>query len=750
MARDGVNGESLISCAQMRRFLVVSIFCPLALACADPRAPSSPAPPVLRDPMVVAVDGASPANGFDGSGSLFLGEGWGRPEGGGDDQDWGAMAWVVGREAAVHLFLPPDPKMDFFARCLPYPWAAGSPEQTMELVLGQRVLGRVKLVGDWQDIRIPLPDGLTRGQLLDLRLRFAHALKPRDRGEGEDARSLAAAFTQIAVVPRVVADPKPFLAAYSYDAETGRVVLPAGGGLRLPLPPASRVRLRLHDLRADCGDCRLSLELSEPGQASRPIPSQGGEAEFDTAPRGISSLWLRAFPQGPGTLEFLLAGDSVEVRRSTARGDENGPPHVFLYLIDTLREDVLASHGGRPELAPRMNAFAGEAVTYMDARAPSSWTLPSVASLLTGLYPDRHGVMTGKLLFEERMPSLQRLLGERGYRTVGISQSFVVSSAFGLNAGFGGFYLDDQLNGVQLRSQEARSLLAGWLGQQDGGSPLFAYLHTVDPHSPYSPPLRFREGLRTRTALPPQEEGLPQMVEAKGKVSDAAEIAHLRALYDAEARYADQEFGRFLDLLRWLGLYDHSFVILASDHGEEFAEHGGLEHGNTLFEEVLRIPLIVKYPGGRWAGQRIGGAVSLVDVAPTVLAELSPPVEADFDGSPLPGPETARRRDHPVYFEIAPIWEPDSSYPRIDLRGMVSGGVKCIEDRAASRLQAFALAADPAERQALPSQDAGMERCRRLLEGWSRARERQVREQRSRRTASPESRERLKALGYVK
>jgi arylsulfatase A-like enzyme len=712
----------------MRPFLALPLV--LALACAGPQAPTSPAPPVLRDPMVVAVDGSSPGNGFDGSGSLFLGEGWGRPEGSGDDKDWGAMAWVIGREAAVHLFLPPDPRMDFFARCLPYPWAAGSPEQEMELVLGRRVLGRVKLVGDWQDVRIPLPDGLPKGKILDLRLRFAHALKPRDFDGGEDGRSLAAAFTLAAVVPRAVADPKPFLAAYSFAPETGRVVLPAGGGLRLPLPPASRVRLRLQDVRTHCQGCRLSLELS--------------------APRGISSLWLRATPQGPGTLEFLLAPDSLQVQRSAGRAAGEGNPNVFLYVIDTLRADVLASHGARPELTPRMNAFAGEAVTYMDARAPSSWTLPSVVSLLTGLYPDRHGVMEGKLQFDpERLPSLQRLLGERGYRTVGISQSFIVSSAYGLNAGFGGFYLDDQLNGLQLRSQEARSLLAGWLGQQDGGSPLFAYLHTVDPHSPYSPPPLFRESLRTRTTQPPQEEGLPQSVEARGKIKDAAEIAHLRALYDAEARYADQELGRFLDLLRWLGLYDHSFVILASDHGEEFAEHGGLEHGKTLFEEALRVPLIVKYPGGRWAGQRIGGAVSLVDVAPTVLASLLPPLKADLDGTPLPGPETARRRDRPAYFEIAPAWEPESSVPRIDLRGMVSGGVKCIEDRAASRLQAFALAADPAERRALPPQAAELERCRRLLEGWSRSRERQVREQRSRRRASPEAMERLKALGYV-
>ncbi|HEV2843584.1 MAG TPA: sulfatase, partial [Thermoanaerobaculia bacterium] len=325
---------------------------------------------------------------------------------------------------------------------------------------------------------------------------------------------------------------------------------------------------------------------------------------------------------------------------------------------------------------------------------------------------------------------LQGLLGERGYRTVGISQSFIVSSAYGLDAGFGGFYLNDQLNGLQLRSQDARSFLASWLSQQDGVSPVFAYVHTVDPHAPYA-------------------EGVPETLEAQGKISDSAAVAHLRSLYDTEVRYTDRELGRFLDLLKWLGLYERSFVILTSDHGEEFAEHGGLEHGKTLFEEVLRVPLIVKYPGGRWAGQRVGGAVSLVDVVPTVLAGLTPPLEADLDGKPLPGPETAQRRDQPVYFEVAPAWEPESSKPRVDLRGLVSGGVKCIEDRTAARLQAFALASDPAERQALPQESAEAAHCRQLLDGWSRTRERRVKEQRSRRRASPEALEHLKALGYV-
>ncbi|HET9209338.1 MAG TPA: sulfatase-like hydrolase/transferase, partial [Thermoanaerobaculia bacterium] len=234
-------------------------------------------------------------------------------------------------------------------------------------------------------------------------------------------------------------------------------------------------------------------------------------------------------------------------------------------------------------------------------------------------------------------------------------------------------------------------------------------------------------------------------------------VSYLRTLYEGEVHYADREFGRFLDLLKWLGLYDQSLVILVGDHGEEFAEHGGFEHGRTLFGEVLRVPLVVKYPGGRWAGERIDAPVDLVDVAPTVLAEAGGAETPGFDGRALPGPGSPRRHDNPVYFEVAPAHDSTGKEAPVDLRGLVVGDLKCIENRAgvdrdgrpAPRIQAFNLAADPGERRPFPQEAGETVRCRGLLEGWSRARARQVEEQRSRRTASPDTLEELRALGYI-
>ena len=743
---------------ELSRSVALSLSCCLVLACS----PDIEVPPALRDSMVVAVDGMAPGNGFEGLGSLFLGDGWGKPEGNGDPGDWGSMAWVIGHEAVVHLLLPPDQAVDFFARCLPYPWDAEAPLQTLELLAGDQVVGRVELVRDWQDVRLPLPEGLSRNQLIDLRLRFAHALKPPG-----DSRSLAAAFTQVAVIPRVVTDPKTFLAAHAFDAETGKVVLPASGGLRLPLPAASRVRLRLAGMGSSCRGCEVSVDLAEPGGALRPVKkkwrrvSQAIEVDVETGPRGVHSLWIRAsqsLSNPLGRVELVLEPIHVEARQGASPLSPS-LPHVFVYMIDTLRADELAPYGGKPELAPRMNGFAGEAVTYRKARSPSSWTLPSVVSLLTGLYSDRHGVMAGKQQYDPlRQPSLQQLLGERSYRTVGISHSFIISAAYGMEAGFGGFYFTNHLNGVQLRSQEARGLLALWLSRNADGSPVFAYLHTVDPHAPYAPPAGFREAAGPgKEGRPPLEEGLPDLLVAQGKAKDPAEIAHLRALYEGEVRYADLQFGRFVDLLKWLGLYDQSVVILVADHGEEFAEHGGFEHGKTLFEEVLRVPLIVKYPEGRWAGERVDTAVSLVDVAPTVLAETAGAPGPAFDGKVLPGPSAARRREQAIYFEVAPAHDPDVEKGRIDLRGLTLGDVKCIENRIGvdpegnpvPRLQAFDLSADPGERKPLSTEADETVRCRQVLESWSASRQRQAKEQRSRRLVAPETLEQLKSLGYM-
>jgi arylsulfatase A-like enzyme len=267
----------------------------------------------------------------------------------------------------------------------------------------------------------------------------------------------------------------------------------------------------------------------------------------------------------------------------------------------------------------------------------------------------------------------------------------------------------------------------------------------VDPHAPYSAPDAWAASGAGFGSFP---EGLPSVAAADGVAAGLPRIERLRELYHEEVRYADARFGEFLDALRWLGLYEDSLIVLTSDHGEEFGEHGGLEHGKTLFDESLRIPLVVRYPGGREAGAEEPRPVSLVDVAPTVLAAAGLSTPGNLDGSPLPTPR-ARAAARPLYTAVAPAQHHLSPLPRIDLQALRTADLKCIEDRGAGRYLVFDLDADPGERKPLAAESVGAQRCLGALRRWQLSRQ-AIPDDVPREEAGDEVMDRLRALGYVR
>lgn len=336
----------------------------------------------------------------------------------------------------------------------------------------------------------------------------------------------------------------------------------------------------------------------------------------------------------PGEVGVEFPDDFLEVLPGSDAGGSRRP-NVFFYLMDTVRADGLGVYGSPLPTSPRIDEFAKDSVVYQHAYASSSWTLPSVVSLLTGVNPYRHQVMTGSERFSDKnAPALSTLLSASGYQTVGISQSFVASSKFGIDTGFGHFYENDQLHSAVLGSQATRGYLLDWLyASQSPSQPFFAYIHTVDCHAPYTPPEGFRQFAdRSPGTLPVnQYDPLTFMREKFG--SRPAEVSHLRGLYDGEVRYTDSQFGKFVDMLKHLGIYENSMIVLVADHGEEFGEHGGFDHGRTMYGELLRVPLVIKYPHEERGGTVETLPVSLTDVTPTVLAVTATPyVEGVFDG----------------------------------------------------------------------------------------------------------------------
>ncbi|HSB60968.1 MAG TPA: sulfatase, partial [Vicinamibacteria bacterium] len=298
---------------------------------------------------------------------------------------------------------------------------------------------------------------------------------------------------------------------------------------------------------------------------------------------------------------------------------------VVIVSIDTLRADHLPVYGYAAGATPRLDALAREAVVFEDAYSHSPLTLPSHVSLFTGLLPLHHGVRDNiGFRLKPEAPTLASRLKAAGWRTGGAVSAFVLRGETGIGRGFE-FYEDalttrggeESLSAMQRDGALAVEALTAWLARP-GGVRALAFLHLYEPHSPHAPPERHR-----RHPLP----------------------------YDGEIAYADELLGRFLDALKAGGVYERALVAVTSDHGEGLGDHGEQEHGIFLYREALRVPLLLRLPGGARGGTRVAGAVGLADLAPTLLDLLGQP-RAGMDGASLrPALSSGRAEPRPVYAE---------------------------------------------------------------------------------------------------
>ena len=310
--------------------------------------------------------------------------------------------------------------------------------------------------------------------------------------------------------------------------------------------------------------------------------------------------------------------------------DRTPRPLVVVYLVDTLRADHLPLYGYARDTGPELSRFAKDAVVFDQAIASSSWTKPSVASLLTSLPPRDHGCLQFYTPLDPALVTLAERMRDHGYATGGVvANSLVMARDMHFDQGFSYFAAAPPPERAGEAVDDALEFLDARRGQ-----PVFLYVHTMDSHSPYLPPPPFDR----------KYEPHPEPGRAAAEPSDyrvPLDRDRIVAQYDGTVAYGDQEFGRFLRGLRERGLYDSALVVFVADHGEEFLDHRGWVHGHTLFDELVRVPLVVKYPGGRHAGRRVAGQVQLVDVLPTILSSqgmvpavgiAGHPLEESFDG----------------------------------------------------------------------------------------------------------------------
>ena len=717
---------------------------------------------LLFDPLVASTDLSAPFTLFDGAaGSLLLGEGWSplRQHDVGSES-WHS-SWVVGRTAELSFQGPVGPEVDLWGWCEPFTWPT-APEQKLTVILNGEPAGSTVLPRGWSELRVPLSIP-PAGALNVLRLELAYDQEPRLVRESGDSRRLSVRCRSLGVIPRSTRDPGWYVHALARAPlpEHREIRLPPGGSYSVLVGPHRRYRLLLGPVESECADCRLTISTTTshgPDRllwAGRPADASSRRIGFRTDPVAVGRLELEVLSPLEGTdrgeTTLTLSANALRWKERLRLLPRAEPTNVFVYVVDTLRADALQAYGGRDGASPRSLELARDSVVYEEAWSASSWTLPATVSLLTGLYPSAHGVMKGDVKLAEGTPTLPRLLRAEGYDTIGVSHSYVVSDRFGAADGFETFVLSDQLHGWTLASQmAARTLFQRLETRPSPDSPVMAYLHTVDTHAPYAPPECCRSwAVENPGSLDPRDY-LPHLFIQRGLGERPDEVAHLRGLYQGAVQYADQQLGRFLDALDYVGLYQESLLIVVSDHGEEFGEHGGFDHGRTAYQEIVRVPLIVKYPRQRWSGRRIATRVSTVDVVPTVLETVGASYAGTLDGASLTPWRVEPRRI--VRSEVAPA--ASQLLAAVDYRSTALGSMKCIQNRVgidqfgrtAPRWLVFDLQDDPQERRPLASSDAVLA-CRNLVASWPAARRSNP--------ARPEptdgeALERLRALGYLR
>jgi arylsulfatase A-like enzyme len=465
------------------------------------------------------------------------------------------------------------------------------------------------------------------------------------------------------------------------------------------------------------------------------------------------------------TMALLVAGCGQEDRPDPAEEAKRPPvladktwPNVILISIDSLRPDHLHCYGYPKETSPHIDQFASEGALFENVISSSPWMLPAHACLFTGLVDSVHGCVDSDRRLHDDHYTLAERLKDTGYATVGFFSGPYLHPVFGLNQGFDG-YVDcmfypqrgDRAAAASeaaverdITSPKVLQEVQGWL-TKNTFRPFFMFVHMWDVHFDYIPPAPYD------TMFDPDYTGDitgEQFLRNPdiNKDMPKRDLEHLIALYDGEIAQTDEHLGRILETLKSLELLDSSIILLTADHGTAFFEHGKKGHRNELFDEVIRIPLIIRYPALIPAGARYDQQVRMIDVLPTVLDLLGMPPPKTMGQSLAPVfMGGATQRDEPAISELLTRKRKLRSFRRPDR--------KRIWYIAANAGAIYDLQADPGESTPVQDRDAFAVKATNVDAHWSRE---FLKAFRQRHPQSPrisglpaQLREKLASLGYA-
>ncbi|MDF1565089.1 MAG: sulfatase [Deltaproteobacteria bacterium] len=524
-------------------------------------------------------------------------------------------------------------------------------------------------------------------------------------------------------------------------------------------------------LAADLGFTVLgTFRISRDGGLSLPVAALlallGGTLLALGVALAVRSL-TRRLPLGLASLVFFvglfLLGRALLAGSPAAASDAEGQaskvrPNVVLVVTDTLRADSTGPWGGPEGATPHLDAFAAEAVRFENFYANAAWTRPAVSTLLTGQQPGRHGVQHKVDPLPSEGPNLAEAFRKAGYATAASVTNVNLAPDFGFERGFSAYryHAPSRPLGAEGAAQRLSVINVARLIQERlsdalvverfygegptitrdalalvdelGDGPFFLWVHYMDPHDPYvERPWNGKGVARVRTPEP-----------------EISQAPYLRGLYQGEVTYWDAAFGDLMKGLEERGLLETTVVAMTADHGEEFADHGGFWHGRTLFEEQVRVPLLVRLAGGEQGGTTRRDPAAQIDVTPTLLALAGVALPPEMDGVPLLAETPPEPR--PVLME--------EDHDGAVLTGLYWDGLKLVKANEGNpnglpALAVYDLAADPGEARPLAADDPRVAELQSVLEGHLAGRPPPKKKSGEAVEVDAALEEDLRALGYV-
>jgi len=375
-------------------------------------------------------------------------------------------------------------------------------------------------------------------------------------------------------------------------------------------------------------------------------------------------LKTEGYPPGQGKTEakadfrndFSFWVSPLLIRKQAKPAEAEQPLNIILISIDTMRADHLGCYGyGRPT-TPNIDELSRDSALFLNTLSPAPFTLPAHMSMLTGLVPTNHQVLYVYQSLDPAVTTLADVLRASGYLTAAYTDGALVSARYGFSKGFESFH-EESLgyfipNSAELLYKKASS----WINKNQALQ-FFLFLHTYQPHDPYKSPPPLGQIFLGKDDIWKSADlneilgrGHPHLFQEL----KPSERENLMALYDGDIRYADESLIKpLIGELKRLNLYETTMIVLTSDHGEEFFEHGGWAHSLTLYNEEIKVPLIIKYPHSKNRGKRVTQYRGLIDIMPTILEEAGLGASGlKLDGRSVSGILKKREKEERAYMSF--------------------------------------------------------------------------------------------------